>query len=297
MKITNGFNAPKPFIWATEGSNWPPNPDRIYVTQLAMSPMVRRLLLEHYDEMENDVISYYYRILGSAIHSVIENAAKNRIGIATELSVRLPKELFGIEISGRIDWIDTIESILADIKTAGVNSASFGLKDDWVIQANVYRYMLWKTHRYLVDNLRIYPFYRDWMPTQAGNGDHPISPYGDIELPVWSIKETEDYIAERVKLHMSDKVTPCTDDERWKSPDCFAVMKRGQKKAVAATMYIDGDRKPIPTEKDAMNIIREKGLSDNEDIYVEKRVGMYRRCEGYCDCSDLCKKYHPEMWS
>jgi hypothetical protein len=73
-------------------------------------------------------------------------------------------------------------------------------------------------------------------------------------------------------------------------------MKRGQKKALAATMYIDGDRKPIPTEKDAMDIIRDKGLASNEDVYVEKRVGMYRRCVSYCDVCNICKKYNPALW-
>ncbi|KKL56951.1 hypothetical protein LCGC14_2240320, partial [marine sediment metagenome] len=70
MRVTNIAEAPKPFLWATENSSWPPNKDRLYVTQLFAPPMQRRLMLDHYDEIENDVIDYFYRILGSSIHSV-----------------------------------------------------------------------------------------------------------------------------------------------------------------------------------------------------------------------------------
>ena len=79
-----------------ENSSWPPNPNRLYVTQLFAPPMQRRLMIDHYDEVENDVIDYYYRILGTAVHSVIEKAAKDRIGISTEVRVAMPKEWFGL---------------------------------------------------------------------------------------------------------------------------------------------------------------------------------------------------------
>ena len=153
MKVTNITEAPKPFLWATEKSSWPPNPSRLYVTQLFAPPMQRRLKLDHYDEIENDVIDYYYRILGSSVHSIIEQAAKDRVGVQTEVRVAMPKAWFGIEITGRIDWIDYIDSILADIKTASADIAGRGVKDDWVSQGNIYRYMLYRIHGLKMDNL------------------------------------------------------------------------------------------------------------------------------------------------
>ncbi len=294
MKVTNIAEAPKPFLWATEGSSWPPNPDRLYVTQLFAPPMQRRLMIDHYDEIENDVVDYYYRILGTAVHSVIEQAAKDRIGISTEVRVAMPKEWFGIMITGRIDWIDYIDSILADIKTASAAIAGRGVKDDWVYQGNIYRYMLYRIHGWKAENLRIYPLYRDWSGAKAGH-DHPISPYGDIELPIWTIKETHAFIEKCVADHMAKKVRFCTDEERWKTPDCYAVKKKGAAKAVAATTMIDGERVPIPTKELATEIMNSK--KNAKELSIEFRPGGCRRCEGYCDVREVCKKVNKAQWA
>lgn len=294
MKVTNIAEAPKPFLWATENSSWPPNPDRLYVTQLFAPPMQRRLMIDHYDEIENDVIDYYYRILGSAVHSVIEQAAKDRIGISTEVRVAMPKEWFGIQITGRIDWIDYIESILADIKTASAAIAGRGVKDDWVYQGNIYRYMLYRIHGYKAENLRVYPLYRDWSGAKAGH-DHPLSPYGDIEIPIWSIKKTHAFIEKCVADHMAKTVRFCTDEERWKTPDSYAVKKKGAAKAVAATTMVDGERVPIPTKEMAIDIMNSK--KNSKELSIEFRPGGCRRCDGYCDVRDVCKKVNKAQWA
>ncbi len=292
--ITNEFAAPKPFEWACNTNSWPPNPSRLYVTQLFAPPMQRYLTLNHYDDIVNDCIDYYYRILGSATHSMIEKAAKGRVGVQTEVRVAAPKEWFGMEITGRIDWIDYIDSILADIKTASVGIYGRGIKEDWVYQANIYRYFLARLHGYTAERLMIYPLYRDWSPGKAGH-DHPISPFGEIELPVWTMDETEKFIERKVAENMVEgKPRFCTDEERWKTPDCFAVKKEGQAKAVAATMYIDDARVPIPTRELAQSIIDSKKSSAG--LYIEERKGGCRRCSGYCDVSTVCKKVNVDFW-
>jgi hypothetical protein len=294
--VTNIANAPKPFLWATEKSSWPPNPDRLYVTQLFAPPMQRRLAIDHYDEVENDVIDFYYRIFGTAIHSVIEKAIKDRIGVQTELRVAMPKAWFGIEITGRIDWLDFVESILADIKTSSVNIYGRDLKDDWIFQANIYRYMVFRIFGVEFKNLRIYPLYRDWSGAKAGH-DHPISPYGDIELPVWSWRQTQEFIEKCVADHMAEKTRMCTDEERWKTPDCYAVKKKGSPKALAATTMIDDKRVPIPNLKMAQDILLRKTNDKNKgELYVEHRPGGCRRCEQYCDYKGVCHKYNKTWW-
>lgn len=296
MKVRNIAEAPKPFLWATEKSSWPPNPNRLYVTQLFAPPMQRRLQIDYYDEIENDVIDYYYRILGTAIHSVIEQAAKDRVGIDTEVRVFMPQDWFGIEISGRIDWIDYTESILADIKTSSVGIHGRGIKDEWVYQANIYRYMLRRIHGYDAQNLRIYPLYRDWSGMKAGK-DHPISPYGDIELPVWTLKDTQDFIEKCVADHMAETPRFCTDEERWKTPDSYAVKKKGSPKALAATTMVEGNRVPIPTEEEAQKILKSKENKNNKgELYVEHRKGGCRRCNDYCDVRDICKRVNKLQW-
>jgi hypothetical protein len=297
MKVNNIANAPKPFVWATEKSSWPPNPERLYVTQLFAPPMQRRLLLDHYDEVENDVIDYYYRILGTAIHSVIEKAVKDRIGVQTEIRIAMPKEWFGIEITGRIDWLDFTESILADIKTSSVNIYGRDIKDDWVYQANIYRYAIRRIHGYLFEKLMIYPLYRDWSGAKAGH-DHPESPYGQIELPVWDLRKTQEFIQKCVDDHQAKETRMCSDEERWKTPDCYAVKKKGSQKALAATTMIDDKRVAIPTREAAQKILESRTNKKNEgELFIEHRPGGCRRCDQYCDVSTVCKKYNKKWWA
>ena len=296
MKQTNEFGAPKPFVWATEGNSWKPAEDRLYVTQLFAPPMQRRLMIDHFDEIENDCIDFYYRILGTATHSMIEKAAEGRVGVQTEVRVAMPEDWFGIKITGRIDWIDYIDGILADIKTSSVGIFGRDIKDDWVYQANIYRYMMARLHGYKADKLRIYPLYRDWSPIKANGRDHPLSPYDDIDIPIWPLEKTEEFIKECVAQHTAEETRFCTDEERWKTPDCFAVKKKGAAKAIAATMVVDGNRIPIPTMAEARSIIEAKGLTGNADVFIEERKGGCRRCDGYCDCAAICKRVNADKW-
>lgn len=293
-KITNEFDAPLPFVAACGGSSWKPNENKLYVTQLFAPPMIRRLTIDHFDEIETDVIDLYYRILGSATHSVCQKALEGKIGVQTELRVAMPKEWFGIEITGRIDYINYFTSTLADIKTSSVAIHGRGIKDDWVAQANIYRYMLYRIHDYKVDNLEVYPLYRDWSGAKAGK-DHPVSPYGCIELPIWPIKETHAFIEKCVADNMVEKVRFCNDEERWKTPDSYAVKKKGAVKAVAATTMIDGERVPIPTKEIATEIMNSK--KNSKELSVEFRPGGCRRCTGYCDVKAICKKVNKAQWA
>jgi hypothetical protein len=111
------------------------------------------------------------------------------------------------------------------------------------------------------------------------------------------LKETHQFIEKCVADHTSEKVRFCSDEERWKSDDCYAIKKKGQVKAVAATMTTkEKGRISIPTEADAKMIIQQKGLDTNKEIYIEHRPGSCRRCDGYCDVRDICKKVNKAWW-
>jgi hypothetical protein len=301
-QLTNVHDAPLPFELASTGNSWKPKEDRLYVTQLFAPPMVRRLTIDHFDEIENDVADFFYRILGSAVHNVCEKAVKDQFGIVAEQRVFAPKEWFGTEISGRIDYINLITNTLADIKTASSAMYGRGVKDEWTYQANIYRYLLWRIHGYTVDNLHIYPLYRDWSKGKAEGYDYPSSPYDYINLPVWSMDETFDFITKCVADHMvpeGEMVRFCTDEERWKTPDCYAVCKKGSAKAVAATIFDEGLKKrvPIETKAQAQQIINDKGLDKDNKIFIQTRKGGCRKCDSYCDVSTICRRVNAKWWA
>jgi hypothetical protein len=253
--------------------------------------------MKYFDEIVSDVSDFYYRILGSAVHNVCEKAAKDKFGIAVEKRVFMPKEWFGIEISGRIDWIDFITSTLADIKTASAAIYGRGVKDEWTYQANIYRYMLWRIYGYEVDNLAIFPLYRDWTKAKADQYDYPSSPYDFFNLPVWTMDETHDFIAKCVADHTTETPRFCSDEERWKTPDCYAVKRKGAAKAIAATVVgDDGKRDKIITKEQAQRVINDKGLDTDKDVFIETRKGGCRKCDSYCDVSTICRRVNAEWW-
>ncbi len=71
------------------------------------------------------------------------------------------------------------------------------------------------------------------------------------------------------------EVSPCTPEEWWERPTRFAVMKRGQKRAVR--LY--------DTREEAEDNATKAGL------YVEERPGSSVRCESYCRVASFCPQY------
>jgi hypothetical protein len=60
----------------------------------------------------------------------------------------------------------------------------------------------------------------------------------------------------------------CTDEERWTTPQKFALMKNGAKRATKLF-----DIKPETVE---------------DGYFIEHRPAVYRRCEDYCSVSKFC---------
>lgn len=293
MRITNNFGVPEAFMKALQDSSWKPNKDRVSVTGLSQPPMIKYLTMTYWNELEVDATDLFYRLDGTALHHVVELAVENMLGVKSEIKLFLPAEHFGLAISGRLDLWDFLNDCITDFKNTGVMGLARGIKEDWIIQQNVYRYLIWKLHNHAVKRLKVAVKLRDWMPSNAGRDDYPSSPFAEFAIPLWDFDKVEKYIQSRVDLYMQEEVPMCTDEERWKSPDCYAVKKKGVKKAVAATIVVGDKRISIPTEAEANAIILKKG---GTDLYVEHRPGGYRRCDAYCDCRTLCRKYNPGLW-
>ena len=109
------------------------------------------------------------------------------------------------------------------------------------------------------------------------------------------MKERIKYVNDRVTAHqdarqmfdLEDKLTPCSDKERWAKEDKWAVIKKGNKKAFRV----------FNNKQDAENLVYD--LSDKLALDVHKRnhdiefrKGEYTRCKSnYCGVADFCQQY------
>jgi hypothetical protein len=104
-------------------------------------------------------------------------------------------------------------------------------------------------------------------------------------LPVfmWDPKFAKDYIVERISQHLyarDTKLPECTPEERWASPDKFAVMKPGGKRAVKLC--------------DSKEEADDYGIQIGGPYSIEPRPGVSRRCIDYCICNSFCSQFKKE---
>ena len=148
---------------------------------------------------------------------------------------------------------------------------------------------------------------RDWKKYDAmKDPKYPAIPFVRVRLPLWSMNEAEEYIAKRIDL-FSKKPLECTPREKWQTPDVFKVMKQGRKSAVIATRWQGDEKVPFLSVSEALHAATKhkkklKGKSvpdpikvDGTKFYIEKTVGVCKRCEDYCSCNVFCPYYSEEV--
>ena len=115
MKYTNKFGLPQSIVDAIQKDTYDVNridPNVISVTTLIKPPRIRQLTLRHWDEIEEDVSSNVWRLLGSAIHTVLERVDdKGRV-----IEKRLREEIGGKVVTGRPDLYGEKEKVITDYK-------------------------------------------------------------------------------------------------------------------------------------------------------------------------------------
>lgn len=280
IRITNKFNLPQPLVEAVSNNKYSPGKSDYTTTQLAGTP-ARQLILKkkHWNELSEDVTDLIYSLSGQSKHVVLERAAE----FCKEYNY-LAEERFYIKrkgktIGGQIDLYDENKLILYDWKETGIYASSHELKPDWIAQGNINRIMLIE-NGYPVEKIINIVLYRDWKKSEVGKKEkypeHQVQPF---EIPIWSTKETEEFIAKRIaEFERAKKKLPlCSDEERWKTDDVYALVKKGNKKAT----------KLFSTQEAAES---EMSVFKMMSYDVQFRPGTNRRCESYCAVMPFCEQ-------
>jgi len=278
VRVTNKFGLPQPLVEAVSNNKYSPGKSDYTTTQLAGTP-ARQLILrkQHWNEISEDVADLIYSLSGQSKHVVLERAAE----FCKEYHYLAEKRFYitrkGKTIGGQIDLYDESKLILYDWKETGVYAASHDLKPDWIAQGNINRIMLIE-NGYPVEKIINIVLYRDWKKSEVGRKEgypeHQVQPF---EIPIWSTKETEEFISKRIaEFERAKKKIPlCSDEERWKTPDLYALIKKGNKKAT----------KLFDSQQAAESEISVFKMMSYE---VQFRPGINKRCESYCNCLPFC---------
>ena len=270
MKLTNRADLPQAMINAVSNDGYRQT-DGISVTRLIDSPLVRHLRNLHHDDIEEDVSDRIWALFGQVVHTILERA--NTTGMVEQ---RLYATVEGKTISGQFDHLEN--GILTDWKLTSVWSVVYG-KTEWGKQLNVLAYLC-RLKGLEVRQLQIIAMMRDWQKSKVeAEGNYPKTQVITIPIEMWQPERQEEYIKERLVAHYSYQPS-CSDEERWKKDDTWAVMKKGRKSALRV----------LASEPEAVEWKEANGGDD-----IVKRPGSFTRCESYCNVRQWCPNYQETL--
>lgn len=286
MKILNPRNLPQAIVNAATPEEREIKLDRIGVTDLIGPAYLRKLKLQHWGELTEEVEKRFKLILGTALHFYLDSKAPE--GSRTEEKLVVP---FGdINVSGIPDIIYP-SGKLDDYKYTSVWSFIFG-KSEWEQQVNVYGYLA-RRCGIEITSLSILAFFYDWKELgMMKSPDYPRQPILDIDIPMWSEEEQAAFIESRLAAHR--EAAPCSPEERWRRESKWAVMKKGRKTALRL----------LNNEKEAWEWCEKNGciggsINDIDDkehrilflkdgVTLVERTGDDMRCLEWCPVRALC---------
>ena len=291
MKITNKHNLPLVLIDWIENSNkqrqLQVEQGDFTVTQLLSNPKEQYLLSRNPD-IEVDASQFISVLSGEAWHAGIAANSTNRRFNGALVEKRFSIKYHGWKITGQPDVIDG--DYLMDYKESTVGRFAKGVPQEYENQLNFYHYILSSNGKH-PKFMGIWVKYKDYMPSRAGTNHYPDAAMQYFPVQIWDYDEQDAFIKSRIEAHVGnlnsqlDKMDmpQCTDEERWYSNEVHAVMKKGGKRSLhnAAThedaqAWIDGANTRVKKDQ----------------LTIERRPGVYRKCENYCFAKSVCDQYN-----
>lgn len=279
MKLTNKLRLPEPIVRAIQNDSYSKYGADISVTELLNPPQLRHLKKLHADELTEDASDRIWSLLGQAVHSIIERSGQ---GVAEELSeVTLNTEYLGWKVKGTFDHVALGNAEMNDFKVTTVwkvlnNEVPF----EWEAQTNIYRRILKKEKGLQINAIAIIAILRDWSKMEASRrSDYPQTQAIRMEVPLWSDERTDAFIEERLRLHQAPVPQPCNDEDIWAKPAKYAVIKKGNVRALKLFEYRDEAEDLAAT------------ISGSR---VEVRPGVATRCQSYCPVSQFCSQWQQD---
>ena len=314
MNYSNQFNLPRPIVDAIVNDPYDKGDADISITSLNDTPRKRILLREFSDLITVDVSQSLRSLRGQLVHAILEKKSKEYSNLAEK---RFYIERDGIKIGGKPDYPLLEEGgILVDWKVVSIytylrnrDSIAKGKRDEWEKQLNLYRLLLHE-NGHKISRLRVWA----WTDIRPGemkkNEGWPQCEVVPLDLPLWTLTETEAYLQARLEVHKkADEAFKqmgieafsqdilCSEEDRWYSGTNYAVMQKGRKAALPGGLMREED---YQNPQEAAERYIQK--ANKPDLFIEKRPGTYRRCDWrearqYCAAYSICEQANPQAGS
>jgi len=290
MRITNKFNLPAPFVALATKSSYSKGKADYSVTEIISPPRIQRLRVKHWADMEQDVSDMTWSLMGTMAHNLLEHKTPDDLTSEERLFV----EIDGVILSGAMDLQDDSDGTvkIVDYKF----TSAWALREDkieWVLQQNIYAWMVRRLKGKDVSSIQICAFIRDWSRREAAtNPNYPQASVQMVDIPMMPDEEIGAYIKERIDFHRQAKVSAdwgeelplCTKEERWSRDTKFAVKKEGRKTAVRV----------FDTQEEADALLAT--MTEKDKGFIEIRNGEPVRCTGnFCGVAQWCSQYQKEV--
>lgn len=292
MKLTNKYNLPVTIIDAIHEQQAAYSRGDAYksITGLMGPPRIDILTKKHYKEISEDVSDSVWRLLGSAVHVVLDAGERNS-HIKEE---RIFIEIDGKIISGALD-VQEITDFGIEItdykmtKSLSVMPGSYKTKS-WTEQLNCYAELVSTDKKLPVTALKVCAILRDHDERQAQTREgYPPTPIHMVDIEIWDSDKRRSFISERIAEHVEAEelyeatgmLPLCTEEDRWKRGDKWAVMPSSSAKRA---------KKVFDNELEASDL-----AETNSKYIVDYRPATSMRCEKYCAVSKFCDQYQQEL--
>ena len=261
--------------------------DKRYSVTTLLSPIRETMLKRRYhDEIKTDASDLIWALWGTGIHKALEVNAKDGELLEQGLGADI---IHGYRLTGYADMIDLNRKMVVDYKSTSVWQYINGDFEKYKLQLQMYAYLYYKMTGLFIDKGQIVMFMRDFskMRSKHEKGGYPERPVMSIDFDLGTPDEIEQYIIERMELLikyeqvMDNQLPLCTEKERFNSGDKYAIMKKGNKRAVK-----------LHDTMASANGHLEYLQSTGDGIYsIDIRKGTDTKCLEYCSVNIYCDYY------
>lgn len=286
MKYENKYGLPAAIvdIIASDYDLSKSDPKRISITTLINPPIQRILQVKYWNDLSEDVSEHIWRILGSSVHYILAKTKQE----GRLIEEKITTEIDGITLVGVLDLYDDKTKELNDWKITSVWSIKLGDRESWEKQLNCYAFLLRKCG-FEVTKLGVNAIIKDWRKGECKKyNDYPPVPFQKVNIKLWSFEEQEKFVKERIEIYKQALALPesklpiCSDKDRWKKEDTYAIYKGSNKTATRV----------LNSKPDAELWLETANARETKENYrIEERKGIDMKCTEYCLVCDYCPYY------